>query len=338
MYRLVDQTNPTLFIDEGDNIFVRKPELRSIFNAAWIKDKALVLRGGRWFNFWCPKAIGLLGTDMLPRTIASRGPNIKMVPPKKNEISEPFNHLDDDEFKIIRRKFLRWSRDNADAIAAIDPTYPEALQQQTCPKANWRLMLQIAQHAGDKWLKDAHQASLFLSRRAYAPSKGIEALAALKVLLKDKPWILSADAVTAMNADEHSPWRAFTSPGNTRPHPISVNEFAALLAKYDTPEGVPIQPHAIKAANNRRGYRAIQLKDAWERFADRIARVDVSWADNTQANSTQSDPLDKTSAPPLPPHNRRTRKPSHELFPAPNKEDHQNLRDDVGERIRRFRS
>jgi hypothetical protein len=154
---------------------------------------------------------------MLPRTIASRGPNIKMVPPKKNEVPEPFNHLDDDEFKIIRRKFLRWSRDHADAIAAIDPTYPEALQQQTRPKANWRLMFQIAQHAGAKWLKDAHQASLFLSKRAYAPSKGIEALAALKVLLKDKPWMLSADAVTAMTADEHSPWRAFVSPGHMRP-------------------------------------------------------------------------------------------------------------------------
>ena len=232
----------------------------------------LVFQGNRAF-----------GLDMLPRTVASRGFNIKMVPPLDKEKLEEFKYEDDDEFLVIRRKLLRWSTDYDEAIKAIVPTYPEGFQKHTRPKANWKMPFQIAEHASTKWLKQAHEASMFLGKRAYAPSMGIEALAATKVLLKDKPWILSAHAVAVMTKEEHSPWNAFVSLGRTRPHPISTNELAALLVKYDTPDGVPIQPHCIKAAGNKRGYRASQFKDAWGRFADRIARVDVSWAGEAEA-------------------------------------------------------
>jgi hypothetical protein len=285
VYTLVDLLNPTLFVDECDNIFKRKPGLREIFNEAWTKGSAVIDRkqpGGKMvrFNFWSPKAIGLLASDMLPRTIASRGFYIKMVPPLDEEKLTAFHYEDDDEFLVIRRKLLRWSTDHDEAIKAIVPVYPEGFKH-TRPKANWKMPFQIAQHAGDKWFKAAHEAATFLSKRAYAPSKGIEGLAAMKALLKDKPketpWILSADAVKAMTADEHSPWNAFVSPGRTRPHPISTNELAALLRVYDTSDNEPIQPKPIKHEGNKRGYRASQFEDACERFANRISRVDVSW-------------------------------------------------------------
>jgi hypothetical protein len=280
--RLVDLLKATLFIDEGDDIFKRKADLRHHMNQSWTKDKAVVWRTIKGslqaFNFWCPKAIGLLASDMLPRTISSRGFQIKMVPPLNKETPVAFPQTDDDELLVIRRKLARWQIDNADAIIAIEPDYPKGIAQHTRPKANWRMLLQIAQHAGSKWKTLAHDATLFLGKRAYAPSMGIEALTAAKMLLNHgkKPWILSNAAVAAMTADEHSPWNAYRSPGRG-PHRISANEFAALLAKYDTPEHIPIQPRPIKAAGNRRGYRVEQFADAWERFADRIARVDVSW-------------------------------------------------------------
>jgi hypothetical protein len=221
----------------------------------------------------------------------SRGLSIKMLPPKGGE---EFTRLrvDDDEFKDIRRKLLRWSFDNTDAIATTVPTFPEGMDnKQGRPKANWELMLQIAQHAGGDWLKKAHEAVLFVSKRAYAPSRGIEALAASKVLLAKallnrKDYFLSGDGVAAMTADEHSPWCAYVSPGRTRPHCISVNEYAALLHNYDTPDGEPIRPHPIKKESNRRGYTAEQFTDALERFSDRIARVDVSWASGTPERKT----------------------------------------------------
>jgi hypothetical protein len=235
---------------------------------------------------------------MLPRAVASRGFVIKMVPPKTDEkLTDSAANYDEEEFQIIRRKLLRWSMDNADAIAAIAPSYPEGLTKQTRPKANWKLPLQIARHAGDKWLEAAHAAILFLSQRGYAPSKGIEALAALKRLLRVRAYILSHDAVMVMTADPHSPWRAFVSPGRTHPHPISVNEFAALLAKYDTAGGAPIQPHPIKREGNRRGYTREQIADACERFADRIARVDVSWADYVEPPLPEPEPEPPPSAP-----------------------------------------
>jgi Protein of unknown function (DUF3631) len=330
-YRLVDLFKGTLFVDECDNIFKRKPGLRELFNEAWTKGGAEIWRKERGgmvcFDFWSPKAIGLLADDMLPRTIASRGFNIKMVPPLNNENLTEFKYQDDDEFLVIRRKLLRWVTDYDDAIKAIVPAYPEEFQKHTRPKANWKMPFQIAQHASPEWLKAAHEASMLLGKRAYAPSMGVEGLAAMQVLLKDKPWILSADAVAAMTKDEHSPWNAFVSSGRTRPHPISTNELAALLRKYDTADGDPIQPHAIKAAGNK---RLLSGKPVRGRMGT-VCRPHcpsgcvVGWWSRTKRRNhnrtkRRNHKFSKTSAPLLPPPNvttPSTKEKDHELCASP---------------------
>jgi hypothetical protein len=71
VYRTVDREHPTLIIDEADDLFYRKSDLRAIVNAGWSRGTRIP-RQGRWYDPFCPKILGILGKTKLPRTIASR--------------------------------------------------------------------------------------------------------------------------------------------------------------------------------------------------------------------------------------------------------------------------
>ena len=79
--RRVDREHPTLIIDEADDVFYRKSDLRAIVNAGWSRGTKIP-RQGRWYDPFCPKILGILGKTKLPRTIASRSIILKMWPKK----------------------------------------------------------------------------------------------------------------------------------------------------------------------------------------------------------------------------------------------------------------
>ena len=66
VYRTVDREHPTLIIDEADDLFYRKSDLRAIVNAGWSRGTRIP-RQGRWYDPFCPKILGILGKTKLPR-------------------------------------------------------------------------------------------------------------------------------------------------------------------------------------------------------------------------------------------------------------------------------
>ena len=54
VYRTVDREHPTLIIDEADDLFYRKSDLRAIVNAGWSRGTRIP-RQGRWYDPFCPK-------------------------------------------------------------------------------------------------------------------------------------------------------------------------------------------------------------------------------------------------------------------------------------------
>ena len=48
--------------------------------------------------------------------------------------------------------------------------------------ANWKLLLQIAQHAGGGWPEQARRSAIYLSRAPYEPSVGVQLPAALRAM------------------------------------------------------------------------------------------------------------------------------------------------------------
>src|ERR1700733_11008641 len=115
VYRTVDREHPTLIIDEADDLFYRKSDLRAIVNAGWSRGTKIP-RQGRWYDPFCPKILGILGTTKLPRAIASRSIILRMWPKKPDEKTEDFAHAADPKFSTIRRKLARWASDNVRII------------------------------------------------------------------------------------------------------------------------------------------------------------------------------------------------------------------------------
>ena len=181
-----------------------------------------------------------------------------MWPKKPDEKTEDFAYADDPEFSTIWRKLARWASDNVRIIKDLKPPQPPGFNNRL--SANWKLLLQIAQHAGGSWPEQARRSAIYLSRAPYEPSVGVQLLAVLRSMFtKNRTEITSEQAVQELLADPNSPWQEYRGRG-----PITKNQVAALLRDYDIR---PVVLHPTKRADfSRHGYRAAHFNDAFARF------------------------------------------------------------------------
>ncbi len=264
----VDRERPTLIIDEADDLFCRKSDLRAIVNAGWSRGTRIP-RLGRWYDPFCPKILGILGKTKLPRTIASRSIILRMWPKKPEEKAEDFAYADDPEFSTIRRKLARWAADKVSIIKELKPPQPPGFNNRL--SANWKLPLQIAQHAGGGWPEQARRSAIYLSRTPYEPSIGVQLLAALRAMFtKNRREITSEQVVQELLVDPDSQWHEYRSRG-----PITKNQVAALLKDFEIR---PVVVHPTKRADlSRHGYRAAQFEDALARFLPPEPNIRGRW-------------------------------------------------------------
>lgn len=262
IYRFVDAHKPTFILDEADTIFKRKPDINSIFNASWTKGTKIprqVKIGGVyvtvWFDPFCPKAIGVLGSNV-PRALASRCITIKTLP-KRREDKQSFDHVDDEVFATLRRQLARWSGDNASALKNARPLYPANFNNRL--QVNWRLLLAVAELAGGQWPKKAREAAEHISRTARKPSLGLQLLAAMQKMFVGRAEITSEEIVTQLRSDLDSIWVDYRGKGQ-----ITQRQVADLLEQYDI---TPHPLHPTKRKNfARRGYKLAQFVDVFARY------------------------------------------------------------------------
>jgi Protein of unknown function (DUF3631) len=264
LYRFVDAVTPTLVLEEADDLFVRKSDLRHIVNASWTRGAKIprqVNIGGVWttveFDPFCAKAIALLGRN-LPSATRTRCIELRMVPKRDDEKVEEFNQLDDAEFAVLRRKFARWAADNAAVLKDAKPTMPIGMNNRAA--ANWRLLLAIAELAGDPWPQRAHEAAERLSRGGRRPSDGVQLLAAIKIMFTGGKTELTSEGIVAeLRSDPTALWADYNRGGL-----ITQRQVAHLLDAYDIHPG-PLHPTKRKHFA-RRGYKREQFTDAFARY------------------------------------------------------------------------
>ena len=176
IYRIIDRLRPTLLLDEADTLFARRNVLAHIINASWSNSGRKVPRAGskgkliEEFDVYGAQLISMRGLN-IPDTTLSRCIVCMIWPKLASERVEEFAYQDDDEFKVIRRKLLRWAVDNAVALRAAKPEFPPGFNNRI--RVNWKMLLAIAALAGDEWLKRALHAALELEIDRDEPSEGI---------------------------------------------------------------------------------------------------------------------------------------------------------------------
>jgi hypothetical protein len=229
-YRFIDRIHPTLIIDDADRLLPRRLDLAHIVNASWTRGVPIprVDNTGNvhFFDPFCAKVLN--GIDLLaylaPAT-RTRCITIKLLPKLEDEEVADHRHADSDEnFIILRRKFLRWATDNMPVLDKADPSMPDGFFSRA--EDNYHLLFAIADLAGGEWPKKARAAAIKLSRTHDKPSLGKRLLAIFFDLA-----VRYGTLMTSVQAEQRVPAEddEFT---NYHGRPINKYQIAALLKPY----------------------------------------------------------------------------------------------------------
>ena len=285
VFRVVEGFRPCLLIDEADSFLSNNEELRGVLNSGHRRGGSVLRNVGdehepRSFSTFAACAIALIGR--LPGTLADRAVPINLVRRKADEVIEPFRFDRVDHLVVLARKLMRWSKDNADAIAATEPEIPAGLYNRTAD--NWRGLLAIATVAGGDWLARGHKAAL------QSVGADIDEGSRLELLLGDVRDILDehgldriagATLINRLCEITPRPWAEFGRSGKE----ITPNKLARLLK----PLGISPVLMRIGTEERARGYARHQFEEAFARY---LASEGVSNRDGvTNADETGTSAL-----------------------------------------------
>ncbi|MBI4524378.1 MAG: DUF3631 domain-containing protein [Deltaproteobacteria bacterium] len=263
LFRAVDKFTPSLLIDEADTFLRENDELRGILNASHRKASAYVVRSvgddhePTLFRTWCAKAIALIGK--LPATLEDRSILFSMKRKAPGEIVERFRaDRAATELRDMKRRAMRWAKDNVDALRAADPETPEILNDRAAD--NWRPLLAIADVAGGHWPDIARTAAAALSGNVDEGENSalIQLLEDLRKLFDSRgvDRLTSSEVVEALAAMTDRPW-----PEWKRGKPITERGLARLLAPLE------VRPSQLWInGGNVRGYNREIFEDAFSRY------------------------------------------------------------------------
>jgi hypothetical protein len=269
IYRIIDRLRPTLLLDESDTLFARSNVLAHIINASWANNRRKVPRvtpSGKTveeFDVYGAQIISMKGLRM-PDTVLSRSIVCLIWPKLASELVEEFTYQDDDEFKIIRRKLLRFAIDNAVALRDAKPEFPPGFNNRI--RVNWKLPLAIAELAGDEWPERVRNAALELETDRDEPSEAIRLFQALQdVWGKMETWI-SESLCKALAKHPSGEYADFRGRG-----PITPHQLAAVLRPFGIRPIHNLHPTG-RSDDNRGGYRRAQFENAWARLLQKPSR------------------------------------------------------------------
>jgi putative DNA primase/helicase len=229
LFRVIDEVQPTLLIDEADTFLNGRDELRGILNAGYTREGAYVVRvtnvgagGGSELVFpeedyddsvaskqsrlalhscWCPKVIAAIGK--LPETLTDRCIVIRMQRKMSSERCDRVRNLMRVELQMRCAQFVR---EREGEICGAQPTLPACLNDRAGDI--WEPLLAIAEVAGGHWPELARNAAVKLSSGEEEPSELVHLLKDLQRVFErsNKDRLFSRDIVTAVNAEPNSGW------------------------------------------------------------------------------------------------------------------------------------
>jgi hypothetical protein len=213
IYRIVDQTKPTMFVDDADKLFQRDRNLVTLFNASWLRG-ALVPRMVRgelyYFDPFCPKCLNMIGLIMPPQTL-TRCIVVRVPPKLPEEKVDHFDYQDNPGFIALRRKCMRWAADNAPALHG---TYPEDIDRRVGD--NWRFLLLVADLAAGDWAQRTRAAVDRTRPKRHQKPLNNQLLAAIRPILRAHKVIFSVELAELLAADKDSGWSSYGRHGRAR--------------------------------------------------------------------------------------------------------------------------
>jgi hypothetical protein len=267
LFRLIDESHPTLLIDEADNLgLALQPNgrLRAVFNSGH-RDGGIVViseRGTtRRFTTFSPMALALPEMRGLPRTLNSRSISITLERTEHKLTRFDANHPDP-ALDAAYDQILLWSRE---VDLDFDPEMPEGLRNRFAD--NWRALISIADSLG--WGEKAREAMIRFAREYQDADAKILLLNDVRnaFVACGLDCMSSKTLLEALHAFDECEWSEFSGArGDQQPHKLRHTELAVMLRDF------AIRPRTIWPLNrtadrkSNKGYRRSQFEQAWRTY------------------------------------------------------------------------
>ncbi len=259
LFRIVDENDVTLILDEVDMWLPSADELLGLLNAGHKRGaRALRYEGGgvRAFNAFAPAALAGLGG--LPPTLNHRAIVIPLPEALPGQLVARFDEAHTELEHELARKLARWAQDNFASLAKTDPPMPKTAFNRLAD--NWRALFALAQVVGGHWPQRAADAfSALTPKRPVETDPAILLLADIRRVFEaqqtDK--LGSAHLVRLLNEARSAP--GATPIGETKP--LTEVRLARLLAQFN------IRPETIRlGASRAKGYKREDFAPAFARY------------------------------------------------------------------------
>jgi len=258
VFRVIEELQPTLLIDEGDSFLKESDELRGILNSGHSRDTAFVVRVNlqtyqlERFSTWAPKALALIGN--LPPTLVDRAILLRLVRKLPQEKTERLPLETPESWLTLRRKLRRWAEDHFHSLKEASVEIP---LQNDRAKDNWGVLAAIAQEVGGDWLDRVRSAALALEGDDKGEeSLGIQLLLDLREIFNGEPALFTSELLERLLLLEDRPWAELR---NGRP--LNAHGLSRLLRPFG------VQPVNLRRDGVvRKGYRLGDLQPIWQRY------------------------------------------------------------------------
>lgn len=260
IYRLIDDHQPTLIIDEADTFVAGKnKEMVGIINSGHAKNRAFVTRctgdnhEPKRFSTWTPMVLASIG--VLQSTIMDRSIIVEIKRKSKTEKVKRIHPDLQDKSISKRQDLLKWSLDNMEELK-LNQIEPPSLGNDRSVD-NWIPLFTIANKVSTSWLKKCELAYKSLNNFEEEPLESTLLLSDIQKILKDhgENKIPSVDLVSKLVELKDHPWCEWKG------KPLSQNGLACMLKPYG------IKPKGIRYNNfTPRGYELAQFTDAFDRY------------------------------------------------------------------------
>jgi hypothetical protein len=262
LFRYIEETHPTLLIDEADSFVKDNEEMRGILNSGQTRAAAHVIRNvevngehkPRRFSTWGPKAIATIRS--LADTLEDRSVVLQLQRKSRAASVARLRRRDNEEFASLRSRAARWAADNFSKLTDPDPDIPNALNDRAAD--NWRPLLAIADLAGGAWPKRAQDAACLLSGEGHdSTSVNVELLADIRLAFAEADVVRSTDLVEKLIADPERPWAEWR-----HGKPLTQKQLAGLLRPF----GIISEEVHPPGQTHGKGYKRVRFEEAWEAY------------------------------------------------------------------------
>ena len=263
MFRRIEETHPTLCLDEFDTWAKLDDDIRNVLNGGWQFGFKVSLSEpvGRSFapvdfDVFTPTAIALIGN--LPSTLEDRAIEIPLKKKLRVERTDRFRIARPPrEAADLRRRCLRWADDHRDTIlSSYDyPALPDELPDRACD--NWAPLVFVADLAGSWWPKEVRLAAKKCAKVREEEDASVRLLADVRTVFGDADFMASSDLVAALRKLEDAPWGEWGKSGQG----LTTHSLARLLKPFQIKPGLWREGESVGRGYTRKGF-----EDAWTRY------------------------------------------------------------------------